>query len=52
MGKVVSLRTGSMALVISIAHAKAITDPDAKIGEWKRFWLDERESLPRMVPCI
>ena len=41
-----------MALVISIAHAKAITDPDAKIGERKRFWLDERESLPRMVPCI
>ena len=51
MGKVAYLRTGSMALVISIAHAKAITDPDAKIGERKRCWLDERESLPRIVPC-
>lgn len=36
---------GYMALVISIAHAKTITDLDAKIGERKSFWLDERESL-------
>ena len=34
-----------MALVISIAHAKTIPDLDAKIGERKSFWLDERESL-------